>query len=212
MPPINICLLMCPLTKQPVLPSDRGFILQGAVMCIIVYMSHVVDTSQHTTIYPVHYMLPQASRTFPTGDESVFRALTWLLLTLCCFSWSWSHPCCFCCHIINLVTSCIFPILHHMSYHLVIFSSTSIAYTLCLVTSLPSITHHHARKEDHVEKEACEPAPPAVATSACICIIITATSYRRENCKAHCPHHIVTRLTIGSHLEAHISGRVAGRI
>ena len=126
-------------------------------MCIIVYMSHVVDTSQHTTIYPVHYMLPQASRTFPTGDESVFRALTWLLLTLCCFSWSWSHPCCFCCHIINLVTSCIFPILHHMSYHLVIFSSTSIAYTLCLVTSLPSITHHHARKEDHVEKEACEP-------------------------------------------------------
>ena len=179
----------------------------------------------HSRYIPQYHHLPsplhagKAPHTVPPGDESVFNALTHLPLTCCFFlspgliftaSTATSS---------TLLCPALSPVLCHMSYHLVAFISTSVAHTPCLVISPPFAICHNARKEDYIEEEACKPGTTCsitTSTSICIengsCIIATATSYRREHCKAHHPHHVVARLTIGSCLEACIWARVTGRI
>ena len=189
------------------------------VTCIVdTHVTHSRHTQQYHHL-PSLLHARKAPCTVPSGDESVFHALKRSPLTLCFFlgpglfptastatSSTSSHP----------ASS---PVLHHTSYHLTIFVSTSVPYTLCLVTSPPSATRHHAWKKDCIKKGACEPGTTCsitTSTSICIengsCIITTTSSIRRESCETHCSGHIVAGLTIRSCLEACLLGRVKGWI
>ena len=121
---------------------DSGY--QSTVMCIVdTHVTHSRHTQQYHHL-PSLLHAGKAPCTVPSGDESVFHALKCSPLTFCFFlgpglfptasaatSSTSSHP----------ASS---PVLHHTSYHLTIFVSTSVPYTLCLVTSPPSATRHHA--------------------------------------------------------------------
>ena len=186
----------------------------------------IVDThvtqSRYTWQYhhlpsPLH--TGKAPPTFPSGDENVFHALTRLPLTLCFFLGPGLFPTASTATSSMSLHPALSPVLHHMSYCLTVFVSASVAYMLCLVTSLPSATCHHAGKEDSIKKEACEPGTTrsiAASTSICIenssCIIATTSSIGRESCETHRSHHIVAGLAIRSCLEACLSGRVKGWI
>jgi len=160
----------------------------------------------------------EAPHTVPPGDESVLQALTHQLLTTAFLSFSLTAAVSVAMSS-TLLSPTLFPVLQHMTYCLTAFISMSVTFTLsmpCLVTLPPHAICHHARKEDHLEEEeACQSETGcSIAASASIHInsnhhtIIATTSYRGE----HRPCHIIARLTIGSYLEAHISGRVKGRI